>query len=232
MGYFERLVSGLHSCLRNPKLARAEKVHRTRVAIKRLKAVGRLSRHPSAAETRLLARLGRFSQSLAGDRDQYVMRETAAKLRLPFPESRVLVSSAGFPSGRAEFLVDKVARTLAANSWKKKNIRSGLRRSRRKVLQARKVCGAPRASAAQFHEWRKQIKNLVYQMEFAAAQGEKPRRGRRARLTSTAEILGKAHDHELLSAAVSRHPGLAKTWMKRVTAIRDRLNREAWSSDR
>ena len=92
-------------------------------------------------------------------------------------------------------------RIVLAETFSMDDLARGLARSARRV-QATLGRAVETRTDADFHEWRKRVKELRYQVEMLASSGSPALRRREKRLSALAEDLGETTDLILLEAAL------------------------------
>ena len=204
----------------------ARRIHRGRVAIKRLRAALRLFR-PSA-DPRLidagLATLRRLAHALANARDLTARADALAGLSAhadPGLPPETLASAlawlvrGGEPSPRNETL--RYARLLPlAGSLEemvlgligdadRTGLKKGFRRARARCERAfERACAV--ASPARAHAWRKRAKDAHYQAQLLQAVGIRGMAGHARRYGQIAHTLGTLRDTQLIRQALSAVP--------------------------
>jgi CHAD domain-containing protein len=222
-----------------------EAIHEARKSIKKVRAIVELV---EAGDGRLSSgvgkRLRRVSRTLSRLRDADAMSEILTKLRKKNP---LLISEHSFARMRRQLASHKKAAKDAAardGAWEKvdrelrkaRRAAKGLsvahrgfralapgidlthRRGRKAMTRAR-----TRQRAEDFHEWRKQIKALWYELRLLEVCGKSVRRDVRA-LHSAETWLGDDHNIVVLCAELSKDPsvcgGMADLDRLRVAADR------------
>jgi CHAD domain-containing protein len=100
-------------------------------------------------------------------------------------------------------------RVVLPESFSMEDLDCGLTRSTRRVQDS--LAHAEKTGTdADFHEWRKRVKELRYQVEMLASSGSAAIKKREKRLSELAEDLGDATDLILLEAALQRRIGAGK----------------------
>jgi CHAD domain-containing protein len=100
-------------------------------------------------------------------------------------------------------------RVVLPESFSMEDLDRGLTRSARRVQETLARSEETRTDA-DFHEWRKRVKELRYQVEMLASSGSVAIKKREKRLSDLAEDLGEATDLILLEAALQRRIGAAE----------------------
>ncbi|HEY1434537.1 MAG TPA: CHAD domain-containing protein [Thermoanaerobaculia bacterium] len=118
----------------------------------------------------------------AQDRGAAAALETASRVLRPLPDALRVTLPEGYS-------IDDLA--------------SGLSRSARRV-QETLTRAAETGRDADFHEWRKRVKELRYQLEMLASSGSAALKRREKALAALAEDLGEATDLILLEAALAQ----------------------------
>jgi CHAD domain-containing protein len=201
-----------------------EDIHEARKSIKKVRAVVKLLRSPLgswyAAENLQLREAGR---RLALRRDADVMIETLEALRGRYSAvvSRRLVQSVarrlrqdrrdvrkrGGPAARQAAAMlnqvhDRLPRRLAkVGGWS--SVRKGLVQAYARSRAAMKGL-TPESSAAEFHEWRRRIKEHWYDIRLFEGQHPAPR-GRARSLKTLESRLGDDHNLALLEQLLLEH---------------------------
>lgn len=225
-------------------------VHDLRTATKRARALVRLfgpllGHAVGRAEN---ARLRDAAQALAGTREIAVARALLRKLRRKHGGRDGAAIAAGLhrlgrlaanpPAAfekhaamqRARDVLHKTVRRLRRISASEADfcatIEAGLlathRRCRKQMERARAT-----GDAAEFHEWRKLVKRLFYQLQLPALEKFKPARRLVRKLDALQERLGDAHDVHALTVLLRTNPaglgGAASTArLRRLLAKRER----------
>ena len=94
-------------------------------------------------------------------------------------------------------------RVVLPESFSMEDLDRGLTRSARRVQETLARAGET-GTDADFHEWRKRVKELRYQVEMLASAGSAAIKKREKRLSELAEDLGETTDLILLEAALKR----------------------------
>jgi len=219
-GQFDRITTGLRL---NPD--RDAAIHETRKALKRLRALLRLVRNQLGKgafreEDVVLRDLGR---RLAAARDARTCIDTLHALdpdRCEMLQER-LADDHRAVSARLLTDTDLMAQLLttakcARDRWAARlpglvrdefaAISPGLRRTYRR---GRKCMGRAldHPTDKAFHEWRKEVKHLRYQMESLRPIDPPSLGGVIAALNSLGEVLGTEHDHTVLGSVAGREGG-------------------------
>jgi CHAD domain-containing protein len=183
-----------------PKYAADERVHELRVAVKRLRALVRLLKIMDPEAVTILNReLRRVGRSLSEIRDDSVRATWLRKHGL----------SAAIPhritSARLRSIEKQVAgiREKAKSKAKDRltnaqNLDHALGISTHKMQRAR-IRALEHGQDEDFHEWRKRVKDLLYQLELLGIQ--KPQ----SRLRDLGHQLGLAHDCALAEQFIEAH---------------------------
>jgi CHAD domain-containing protein len=100
-------------------------------------------------------------------------------------------------------------RVILPESFSMKDLDRGLTRSTRRVLATLEKAAETRTDA-DFHEWRKRVKELRYQVEMLASSGSAALKKREKKLGSLAEELGDTTDLILLEADLARRASLGE----------------------
>lgn len=204
-------------------------VHDLRTATKRARALVRLfgvllGRTVGRAEN---ARLRDAARALAGTREISVARALLRRLRRKHGgRNRAAIEAALLGLGRlaattpaafekhtamqrARDTLHRTVRRLRGISASEANsgaaIEAGLlathRRCRKQMNRARAT-----GDAAEFHEWRKLVKRLFYQLQLPGLAESKPARRLVRKLDALQERLGDAHDVHALAALLGTQP--------------------------
>ncbi|MGO4550722.1 CHAD domain-containing protein [Lysobacter sp. 2RAF19] len=203
-------------------------IHSARKAIRRLRALLSLLAFVDVeGSDHVLKRVG---DSLSALRDAHVAVLTAQRLgkqgakeawspvvvclrrRRDVLIQRALVTDPGFQLRRAR--VERVARALAALPWQTLNaadLRSALKRSRRRVDQARRRAKAD-PSMQNLHRWRRRVRRLRMQLEalaqFAPDVAKKATKhsveSKTRSLQKLGDRLGQRHDEAVLQKLLRR----------------------------
>jgi len=216
-------------------------IHGVRKEIKKLRAIfqlvqGGMSRGGYRRVTRPLRRA---ADRLAVPRDAWVMLQAFGKLAggaasRRFPELRKTLQK-HYRSTNQEFRDDdaiavakrnlrKIKRRLAgleidANSWAA--IEPGLRRSYGRGRQAAELARR-QPSAENFHDWRKRVKNLGYQLRLLCPEWPASARGMTDKLEQLGEVLGDDHDLDLLQEFAAAHEAGQAGELTRLIVARQR----------
>lgn len=198
-------------------------VHAARKAVRRLRSLLSLLGRSGLQLERADLRLRRLGQGLSRLRDGHVAVETAATLAgrepgLPWAAviaqlqrrrdrllQRALEADPGF--GRRHRVVEQVLQDLAAQPWdsmRRADLRTGLRRSQRRVLKAG-ARARHSGDADALHRWRRKVRRLRMQVEALPQLGiplERVYRGGRDKpakaLHRLSDQLGWSQDLQLL----------------------------------
>jgi CHAD domain-containing protein len=194
-----------------------EAIHEVRLAVKRLRALWRLVRPHVGAPlaTRENATLREAARRLGGVRDEQVIAETldlllrhtrGAAARDQGAALRKSLFAAGEPGIDFQAALAEGSRVVRASSgvmkvlpwegWNWASIAPGLGRTYRRASARMRGCAAKRESAA-FHEWRKRVKDLQYQLEMAVFTWP-ALRGVQERVRDLARLLGEMQDLAVL----------------------------------
>lgn len=230
---------------------RAEEIHRLRTTAKQGRALARMFR-PALGLTASRAmnrRLRDGARALARERDAAVARELLLRLlrkhrgalrgelaealrSLPSGSSVALAplttTEAGPGEARPRLLA--AARTFrrlgAAARFGEPELldalRDSYRRCRRQMRQAR-ASDQPEA----FHEWRKRVKCLLYQLQFAGFARHQTGQVLIAQLNELQQRLGAEHDAHLLARQLANNPaGFGGAGVPRVVAALEKRKAE------
>jgi len=195
---------------------RPEGVHEVRKEIKRLRAIFRLARgslRPKAY--RKLAKMMRLAaKPLAASRDARVTQKAFESLATaqtrPYPKLQTALKAYRVHASRSfanqdsaaltRFLLKRIRAQLAdlepaETGWAE--IATGLKAC---YSRGRNACARARLKpdSDHLHEWRKQVKNLWYQLDFLCPAWPANTKQRLAGLAELGEQLGDEHDLELL----------------------------------
>lgn len=182
-------------------------VHKIRVTVKKLRAVWRLYRESvgDAPYRRHNERLRRLSRMFAAHREHDILCQLVRKYEVPDKPGELIPPTRDQLAQAFAVLHFEIAQ-LRSLSIKRKHIKRGLKRSIKRFRRAQDHCERRKATPEEFHEWRKETKNLMYQYDFAKAAGLKVPAKRMARLSKLAKHLGDAHDLDMLAVFLkSRH---------------------------
>lgn len=183
--------------------ATSENVHNLRVAIKHLRAVVHLLKiidpHGTKDLNKTLRNLG---GSLSDARDQTVREIWLKKHRLPVGAHR----SAAIPSLRGIekkiCTIESKVEALAEKRLAKADLTNrAIKISTDKIIRAEKRA-RKKGGDLQFHEWRKRIKDLLYQLEFLGIPENRPH------LKKLGHQLGLAHDCAIVEQMIHSLPPL------------------------
>ena len=95
-------------------------------------------------------------------------------------------------------------RVLLDTGYSPRDLERGLARGRRRERRALALALETR-ELADFHEWRKRVKELRYEIELLASTGTPPLKRREKRLAELAQELGQATDTIVLAGEIARH---------------------------
>ena len=209
---------------------RAEDLHQVRVTVKRLRALLRLVRPVTANGyfRRENRRLKRIADRLARSRDTTVSRRTLAKLAANLPDqrdqkafSRVLRRWVAHGPAPGRFTQEREAAMaeaadelreadhsfqsilFPAENWEaiEPGLRKTYRWARHQMLQAIR-----RDTEAAFHEWRKHVKYLYYQLQTVQPVWPGRLGAMGKQLKTLEDNLGKNHDLAVLEKTLMELP--------------------------
>jgi CHAD domain-containing protein len=205
---------------------RDEAIHEARLAIKRLRALWRLVRPQVGIPlaSRENANLREAARKLGGVRDERVVADTLALLlrrtrgaharaqadrllalvRADARKARELREDGPDEALRVAGASAAVMAVLPWEGWDWASVSPGLSRTYRRCVRLMHGCAARRENAA-FHEWRKRVKDLQYQLEFATFTWNDLKSVQR-RVRELGQLLGEIHD---LAVLRDRIQGLA-----------------------
>lgn len=165
------------------KRADDKKVHELRVKVKRLRALLRLTNRNKKISS-LNNDLRKIGQTLSSVRDDTVRAKWLQRHGLRFERK-----SPKIPLHKMErklSFAQREARRLARQRFEDlPSQRAALEKSARKMMKCRKKA-LKKGSDEAYHEWRKRVKDLLYQLEFFGVQ--------QAQLKQLGHQLGLAHD--------------------------------------
>jgi CHAD domain-containing protein len=202
-------------------LARAELVHETRKAIKRMRALARLLRFELGDEEfkRVNDSLRDAGQRLSGTRDAQVRLATLQSLRARHPTALALEGvdrleerlerereQASAPAPPREVLADIADMRSDLARWNLVDHELGMlapgleclyREGRRRYTRVRDEHGC---NAEHVHDWRKRVKSLYYALDMLGGSRRATRRADRL-----GDLLGEEHDLWVFLAYLERH---------------------------
>jgi CHAD domain-containing protein len=214
----------------NPRLSIDERVHGMRCRLKKARAALRLADPDAgrlaAGEARALRKIGR---SLAPAREVAAAEETLRTLSARPSDGSDRESAAASaeiarwmrPAGAADGAGRAVAGAVAqiegvqrrAGHWKLKRggqvVRRAVHRTYRRARHVLRDLGAD-GTAANFHEWRKAVKRLVYQLRILGRAAPDLQRSLGPRLERLSDLLGEVHDPAAVEATIASPPRSAK----------------------
>ncbi|HWZ85224.1 MAG TPA: CHAD domain-containing protein [Thermoanaerobaculia bacterium] len=203
---------------RRAAVAPEESVHEFRKSIRRARAVVGLLRPALGARSAFgLAReLKRAFAETGAFRDADVLLATLRLVAVDDPALPAIEEALGRERARdgsaAEALesgsrilrpLPDALRVTLPESFSMDDLARGLSRSVRRVQEAL-ARAAESGHDTDFHEWRKRVKELRYQLEMLASSGSAALKHREKTLSALAEELGEATDLILLGAAVAQ----------------------------
>lgn len=208
----------LESYVAAPESPNVERVHKTRVALKRMRAVWRLLRGGKDKRSRTEIRvLGAAADALSAARERDVLPATFAWLRERLTDEHVDAARDQLPDIEEIEPVDPggpLLRALAAlrhsqltlavflsEPDREGDVKAGLRRALRRCRQWRRKC-LRRRRDTDWHGWRRRVKDLQYALEALFEPLPETLQALRAGLKSVADSLGQAHDIVVLLQAV------------------------------
>jgi len=202
----------------------AERIHRLRVAIKRLRSAWRLSRRillAGAADAER-ARLKSAAHALGSVREAQVVR---GLLDAMLGHGRSSAVQPAVPRDGSASKVEKSA--LDAHQCLRSSVRKFLALAPAQAGQApwiealtktyararKRMPSSAGSKDAAFHAWRKAVKDLMYPLGAWPGLPVKRRNGMVQKLDQLQDRLGRAHDYAVLEATLERHPerGAAET---------------------
>jgi CHAD domain-containing protein len=216
---FARTIRYARAVARRAAKEPEESVHEYRKSIRRARAVVSLLRPAlgKKAARGFSRELRRAFRETGALRDADVL---LASLRLvtsedpALPEIETLLEREGrSDAGKAEDALAKGSEILKAlpaslrvvlpQSFSMEDLDRGLTRSARRVKATLERAVETRTDA-DFHEWRKRVKELRYQVEMLASSGSPALKKREKKLDALAEELGETTDLILLESALGR----------------------------
>jgi len=205
------------------KAHQPEGVHEVRKEIKRLRAIFRLERGSLGRHAhRKIAKVMRLAaKPLAASRDARVIQRAFASIvgrkARRFPNLQTALEAHGRHAERsfqdqesaalARFILKRAGRQLdkvKLNRAGWAEINACLKRS---YTRGRNACELARRkpAPAHFHEWRKQVKNLWYQLDFLCPRWPERTKAMLDGLAQLGEQLGEDHDLFLLEQFAQEH---------------------------
>jgi CHAD domain-containing protein len=205
------------------KAHQTEVVHAVRKEIKRMRAIFRLARGGlSRKEYRKTAKLMRLAaKPLAVSRDAHVTQKAfeslAGRKAGQFPnlqsalEAHCRLAERSFKDQDSEALSKYILRKtggqlghlkLKQAGWAE--TKAGLKKSYTDGRGAWKLARL-KPSPGHFHDWRKQVKSLWYQLDFLCSDWPPKSKAMLGRLDKLGQQLGNNHDLELLEHFVKEH---------------------------
>lgn len=206
-------------CLK--KADRAEAAHNVRREIKKMRAVFQLAEDGLRRKNyRKIAKSMRLcAKPLAAVRDARVMRQAFEMLAggkaRKFPEIRSALEAQYSQTGRdymgndlgsiARLVLKQTSRLIDDMDLRKVHWPEVQTRLRKSYARGRKACqqALKQPSPERLHEWRKQVKNLWYQLHFLSPQRTRRSEQMTAALDRLGELLGRIHDLVLLQQFVN-----------------------------
>jgi len=212
-----------HALAALKKAHQPEGVHEVRKEIKRLRAIFRLARGSVGRNQcrKTLKTMRLAAKALAASRDARVIQQAFVSLvgdkARRFANLQAALEAHGRRAERsfkeqesaalARFILKKTARQLDKMKLNRTGWAEILVRVNRSYMRGRDAGELARRkpAPAHFHAWRKQVKNLWYQLDFLC-----PRRGERTKgmledLERLGEQLGEHHDLFLLEQFAQEH---------------------------
>ncbi len=220
----------------SPPAARAELVHETRKAIKRMRALARLLRYELGEEEfkRVNDSLRDIGQRLSGTRDAEVRLATLRSLRARHPKALALEGvdrleerleldrrQAGTQATPREGLADIADMRGYLARWNLVDHELGTlapgleriyREGHRRYTRVRDEHGR---DAEHLHDWRKRVKSLYYALDMLGGKSAKDARNFTRRADHLGDLLGEEHDLWMFLAYVELH---ADTFAEDATA--------------
>lgn len=205
----------------------ADEIHRLRVSIKRLRALWKLILPRSQGTDRFKYLLKMQARKLSQARDLHAIAIGLRKLDAPerlVPDSHAFVSRRSLSSIH-KLLADQT-KAFQRLPLSRIDLLLALKRSRRLEKKARYKSRRKTADTEDFHKWRKRTKALMYQLEYAEFRGIKGSRGKIRRLRKRGELLGAAHDYEILLRYL-RKIGAPPKLLRKTKALREKMERKS-----
>ena len=215
---FSRIVSTARGTVRHVAGEPQEALHDFRKSVRRARSLVSLLR-PALGRTAargLGAELRNAFQATGVLRDANILIATLSTVASDDAARRVIAQAlereqSGDASCAAETLaagnrtlrpLPDVLRIMLPQDFSMDDLARGLARSCRRV-RTTLVRAADTGSDADFHEWRKRLKELRYQVELLASTGSAELKRREKALAALAEELGKVTDLIVLQAALA-----------------------------
>ncbi|GGO88687.1 CHAD domain-containing protein [Marinobacterium nitratireducens] len=213
-----------------------ESIHQLRVGMKRMRALLRLLRDVLGEETYRAEqqRCKALADDFAGFRDAAVASALLDELLsgLPDPDLRIRIRAGfrGSPQVAAAAspgldealqrlrLMRRAVREWPLDSLRRRQLKARLGRQYRRGLRLYGDVGEDTAMAL-MHEWRKEVKRLLYQLELIRPEAGRTKVERR--LKKLGSVLGDLHDLDMLELQIESHPELF--WLDDRLALRRRL---------
>ncbi|NVK42417.1 MAG: CHAD domain-containing protein [Oceanospirillaceae bacterium] len=206
--------------LEDPAADTEESIHQLRVGMKRLRALLRLVRDalgavPACAEQQ---RCKALANAFAGSRDAAVARgllgellaavpdpELRARLRVGFEQSVPMTMQPPLPLpdvAQHLRLMRRDVKDWPLQSLKLRHLNDQLARQYRRGRRLYRSLGDDFAMAL-LHEWRKEVKRLLYQLELVRGRGRRSKLDRRIKRLGS--LLGDLHDLDMLELQIESH---------------------------
>lgn len=218
LGGFSRIVGHARATARGASADPIESVHAFRKSVRRARAVVSLLR-PSLGKTAAAGVTGELRRAFGPTgalRDTHILLQTLRKVPSDDPARdailRALEGEAGGDSAPAGEVLRSGSRILQPlprvldvtlpRAFSMDDLARGVARGWRRTRRALKRA-ASTGLDADFHEWRKRVKELRYQVELLASTGSAEIKRREKALSALAEELGRVTDLIVLRSALA-----------------------------
>ncbi len=216
---FTRVVQGARAAARPAPRDPVESVHDFRKSVRRARAVVSLLR-PSLGKTAAAGIASELRRAFGptGDlRDAHILLETLRVVPSDDPGREAILraleeeeahhdsaSGQGVLRGGSRILqpLPQVLDVTLPSAYSMDDLARGLARSGRRTRRALKRASSTGLDA-DFHEWRKRVKELRYQIELLASSGSPELRQREKSMAALAEELGRVTDRIVLRSTLA-----------------------------
>lgn len=197
--------------LNNNKIARAKKIHNIRKSFKKIRAILKLIKYDLKDKRTYVTQNNYYKYAgkrFSGSRDNFVLKKTFNKIAEKYGIEDKIESSSlkelntdedndKFSVLKRELQLKREHLGIYKLKKKKRPLRAGLKKIYKKLIKNRKKAYLSYKDS-DFHEWRKAIKNYMYQVELFKNALPKKLNKKTKRLKKLADLLGLDHDIAIL----------------------------------
>jgi CHAD domain-containing protein len=204
--------------LRNKKITEEKKIHGLRKRFKKIRAFLKLIKYDLKDKNLYKTENNYYKDAakrFSNARDNVVLHQTFHKIVKKYDldqnEKPHTLKNLPLSNNSKEFIslkkeIEQKRKKLSVFKLKKKEkpFKTGLKKSYKKLLKKRKKAYTS-FSDSDFHEWRKAVKNYMYQMELFHKVLPKKLNKKLKKLKKLADILGFDHDISVLKESFYQH---------------------------